>query len=75
VSSAFGLVYVVTATHLFCSLEGNRVEEEGGTAIADALVANDSLEQLSLKENFIGRVGCEALAVALEVNNSLTRLE
>jgi Leucine-rich repeat (LRR) protein len=54
---------------------GNRIGEAGATAIAEALKANSTLQQLNLFRSNIGASGAAAIAEALKVNSVLQKLD
>ena len=55
------------------NLLGNNMKEEGGAAIAEALMTNRSLT--TLKSNFLGLKGAKVMGEVLKVNNILKILE
>ncbi|GBG35257.1 Hypothetical Protein FCC1311_114802 [Hondaea fermentalgiana] len=57
------------------SLQGCNIGAEGATALANALVKNESLQSLNLWSNKIGAEGARALANALASNESLQTLD
>jgi Ran GTPase-activating protein (RanGAP) involved in mRNA processing and transport len=54
-------------------LANNKISNEGAAAMADALITNTTLEELTLKNNGISH-GLVAIGKALEKNNTLGRL-
>ena len=52
----------------------NKIGDEGGKAIGEALKVNTSLTQISLEGNKIGDEGGKAIGEALKVNTSLTEI-
>ena len=56
-------------------LGGNRIGDEGATAIGEALKLNGSLTSLDVGANDIEDEGAKAICEALKLNGSLTSLD
>ena len=56
-------------------LYGNKIGDEGGKAIGEALKVNTSLTEIDLRDNNIGDEGGKAIGEALKVNTSLTDID
>ena len=52
------------------NLWDNKIGDEGGKAIGEALKVNTSLTKIDLSQNKIGDEGVKAIEEAMEVNNS-----
>jgi hypothetical protein len=56
-------------------LNRNNIGDDGATALAKALLVNESLTSISLDDNKISNQGATALAKALHANKSLTMID
>jgi len=56
------------------NMEGTRIGDASVTAIADGIGLSQDLERVDVQRNKIGRVGCEAMACAIQQNRSVTFL-
>ena len=56
-------------------LSENRLNVEGGKAIAEALKVNGAMADLNLSYNYMGAGGAKAIAEMLTINSTLTSLD
>ena len=56
-------------------MNNNKIGDEGGKAIGEALKVNTSLTKIELYNNNIGDEGAKAIGEALKVNTSLTEID
>ena len=57
------------------SLYANNIDDQGATAIGEALKFNGALTELDVSDNNIGNPGAIAIGEALKFNGVLTKLE
>ena len=53
----------------------NRLGEQGGIAISEALKVNTSITNIDLSRNYIGEQGGIAISEALKVNSFITNID